>query len=422
MNNFQGALSQLQQSPFMAGQQAAPAVTQAPMQMSAPTQAQLYGSPQDQAQYAAASNSKLYNMLPQAERVQLLGGGFTGGTDRRNDWLNSQDASLLGMSRAQKDQGGGDAAALMQEMAKLGISGNTAGSAQELINRMAPDLARYGVQSLSDLRPQTITGPSGKPTQVFINQRTGQLVPVDFGSSMKGEGGSYYNLATGPNGQVTVQPHWENTSDRDAIAGGLSILGFAAGLSPLGSMLGSATGLGTTAGNALVSAGSSALQGGVSGGWKGALTGALASGAGSAIGALNPAQYVTDNATLQSALNKGLSGATGASLKGGDPLSGALSGALSGGLGQQYGALGGMAGGMLGNYLARNYLNNGQASQPNMQAALGSTSAPAQNQTGIPPSVLAQIREMQSKIQANGGSGSGLDKLANWGQTKLGWT
>lgn len=299
--------------------------------------------------------------------------------------LTGDLAYLQNAGIAQKTTGGGDEANLTRELNMLADRGmqwgNTAMQNPGQISRMAPDLARYGVKSLTDLQPVNVPGYG----TLYYNKANNSIIPADFGSSMRGEGGTYFSLKDA-NGQVMPATKWTNTSDREAIAGALSVLGAAAGLGGLGAFLGGAgmTGLGTTAGNAMVGAGTGALQGGVSGGWQGALKGALSGGLGGAVSAVNPAGMAgVTNPTLQAALNQGLSGALKSGISGTDPTRGALSGALSGAGGAEFGSLGSMAGSMLGNYLLP-----GSAPQP--------TAVPGQYPTPSGTGALSQAYAQMS--------------------------
>src|SRR5574337_151192 len=207
---------------------------------------------------------------------------------------------------AQKSTGGGDVENLTRELTELsnrGVQfGNKAMKNAGQINKMAPDLARWGVKSLNDLQAFDIPGRG----TIYYNKGNNTVLPADFGSSMHGEGGTYFSLKN-INGHVLPTTEWTDTSDRQAIMGGLSVLGAAAGLGGLGAAIGGATGLGTAGGNALVGAGMGGLQSAAGGG--NFLKGALMGGLGGAVSALNPAGALgVTNPTLQAGLNSALSG------------------------------------------------------------------------------------------------------------------
>jgi hypothetical protein len=164
---------------------------------------------------------------------------------------------ILRMPIANKGTGGGNAATLEQEFLGLGGKGNTSGSAAQHARRMAGDLARYGVNSLSELKAVSVPMPGAKGGQtvsVFYNTRTGNIVPTSFGSSMKGEGGSNYKLRN-VNGQVVPESIWRDTSDKGAIMGGLAVLGAGLGAGALFGGLGGSTGLLSAGGAAAEGAG-----------------------------------------------------------------------------------------------------------------------------------------------------------------------
>ena len=255
-----------------------------------------------------------------------------------------------------KKLGGGDEANLIRELTELGNRGiqfgNTAMKNPGQISRMAPDLARWGVKSLNDLQAFDIPGRG----TLYYNKGNNTVLPSDFGSSMHGEGGTYFNLAN-INGHVIPKTEWTNTSDKQSIMGALTVLGAAAGLGGLGGVIGGAiapagtTAAGTSAiGNAALGAGMGALKGGVTGGWAGAGLGALTGGLGGAVSYANPAGYMGINdPTVQAAINSAISGGLKSGITGGDISQGALSGGFSGAMGQQFGTLGSMAGGALAN-------------------------------------------------------------------------
>ena len=232
--------------------------------------------------------------------------------------------------------------------------GNKAGSAETQMAKLAADLARYGVDDLSQIKSYTVKNPTmtNRNQDVFYNAKTGMVIPTNFGSDMGGKGGTYYSLKN-VNGQAVPVGSWQDTSNAGDYIGALSVLAMpvTAGLtSYLAPMVSTATGLGTTGATALTGAGVSGLTQGAltaAGGGdfgKGFLGGALGSGIGSAVGALDPAGMLGIDAatspTLSSAINKGISGglqgATNAAINKqdiGDAFGrGALGGAISGAL------------------------------------------------------------------------------------------
>lgn len=326
---------------------------------------------------------------------------------------------------AQKSTGGGDVENLTRELTELsnrGVQfGNKAMKNAGQINKMAPDLARWGVKSLNDLQAFDIPGRG----TIYYNKGNNTVLPADFGSSMHGEGGTYFSLKN-INGHVLPTTEWTDTSDRQAIMGGLSVLGAAAGLGGLGAAIGGATGLGTAGGNALVGAGMGGLQSAAGGG--NFLKGALMGGLGGAVSALNPAGALgVTNPTLQAGLNSALSGGLRSAIGGGDVLQGAVSGGLSGLGGQMFGPLGGYAGGMLGNMLFNQKGTTPPQAYSMATAGQGAGGAPTSQQgapvSSFPPSVLARLRQLTGQVeQKTGHEAGGLRNLAGWGQQKLGWT
>ncbi len=351
--------------------------------------------------------------------------------------------------------------ALINELNALSGQGynikNASGNTAKQIQRLAPDLARYGVKSLNDLSSVKMMNPyTGKEESIFYNKATGTLLPTTFGSSMKGEGGSYFNLHD-YNGRVIPLSKWKDTSEAADFAPLAMMAGLAApfALGPLGASLGGslagATGMSTGLATGIANAGLSGLtQGALSSAMggnfgQGFLGGALGSGITSGIGSLgignnianslaplgNTAGEASLNAALSggidSALAKGLTGGLSAGLFGGDVgkgvLSGALSGALSGGIGGYLqNDLGSPVSGVLGSLAGKvgtSLLSNApQAPSGGVTPTAARSSQPS---TAISPSVLAQIRQLQGQLQSRGAQTSGLDHLAGWGQKNLGW-
>ena len=277
---------------------------------------------------------------------------------------------------ARKNTGGGNADLLTKELnALLGVAPgyslkNKAGGNQEHISRLVPDLARFGVNSLFDIKSYQVPDPSGKgTTTVFYDSRNNRVLPREFGSSMKGKGGSdYYLNAMGP---LSVPgTSWRDTSERDTIAGVLGVLSLGFAGPAMGALQGA--GLSAAQAGALYGAGAGALQSAVTG--QNALKGALVGGAtgylggsiGSGTGQTNLAASLgVDNATAQAIVNGAIKAGGSAALQsaisgnnlGDSLLGGAIQGGVSGGLGQalgggalnQYGA--GAVGKMLANKL-----------------------------------------------------------------------
>ncbi len=303
---------------------------------------------------------------------------------------------------------------LVNELTALANNGynikTKSGSTAKQIQRLAPDLARYGVSSLNEIAAYKVTSPyTGKQTDVFYNTRTGVIIPTTFGSSMKGEGGSTYKLYN-YNGRGVPIANWKDTSEAGDFAPLVMMAGLAApfALGPLATSIGgsisSALGVSTSTGTMLAGAGLSGLTQGtlaaVSGGdfGKGFLTGALGSAIGSGVSSFDPggavanavaplgntAAEATLNAAIGSGINKALSGALGAGagalINGGDAgtgaLSGALQGAVSGFAGSYLGdTLGGALGSVSKGLLAG--LGGGGAPQAQAQVEDNATAAPS---------------------------------------------
>lgn len=292
---------------------------------------------------------------------------------------------------------------LINELSALSNNGynikTKSGDTMEQIKRLAPDLARYGVSSLNDLVAYKVKSPyTGKNVDIFYNTKTGTVIPTKFGSSMKGEGGSNYQLYN-YNGKAIPLANWKDTSEAAdyaplvmmaSVVGGLFLGPVAAsigqGIVGAGASTG-ATALATGAAHAALSGTLSGTLAAASGGdfGKGFLTGAVGSGIGSAVGYLNPGSYLGGgNVTIGNAINKaisgGLSSAAGAAISGGDAGMGALRGFVSGGVagltaplvGGLSGSLGSLAGGLIG--------TGGAAGQ----AAAPKTTAPTQTATAAP--------------------------------------
>ena len=317
--------------------------------------------------------------------------------------LSAEQRRISELPVANKGVGGGNVGALSAEMdqyAKAGINfGTASGNSAKQIARMAPDLARYGVASLNDLEAVQMPSPTGKGTvDVFHDRRTGRIIPTEFGSSMKGEGGSTYRLRNF-NGRVVPVAVWKDTSEAKSFAPLAMAASLGAGLllgpaaAAIGNSLSSGLGLaaGSTAASVASAAGSAVASGVVQGGisalsggdfGKGFLTGAVGSGIGSAVGGINPGSYATSNATLGNAINKalsgGLGGAAGAAISGRDAAGGALQGFIQGGVSALAGPLVGQqaatALGSLASRLGAGLLGSG-GSQP---ASAGGGGAPQQ--------------------------------------------
>lgn len=156
---------------------------------------------------------------------KLFGGGMNPDFNAQNfaaSLNNPELQKILTSQVANKSYGtrtgSGNTSRLEQEFSAL-MRSNKSGSGLEHAQRAAADLSRYGVNSLSDL--QAVQVPMGKYKgkdqlqTIYYNKTNGTLVPTDFGSSMKGEGGSYYTLMTTPQGQVVPKGTWTDTSDKN---------------------------------------------------------------------------------------------------------------------------------------------------------------------------------------------------------------
>jgi hypothetical protein len=304
-----------------------------------------------------------------------------------------------------KKSGSGDAGRLEQELQNIVSHGvsfkNKSGSSEEHVKRMAADLARYGVDSLSELKAYTLPAPKGGggTKDVFYNTRTGVIIPSTFGSSMKGEGGSYYRLQN-VNGRAVAVPSWADTSEAADLAPALAVITLGAGAAfaaagyaaMAGQAIAGATGVSAATGTALANAGfagtlsgvTSAASGGSFG--KGFLTGALGSGIGSAVSAYNPGAMITSNAAIGNTINKaisgGLSGGLGAAINSGDAGGGALRGFVQGavsGLAGQY--VGNQAAGVIGSTISKALVPVGGAVSTPAASASGSQQAPSTGAT-----------------------------------------
>lgn len=292
--------------------------------------------------------------------------------------------------------GGGDAGTIASELTKYADAGvnfsNKSGDSAEQIQRMSADLARYGVNSLSEIKAYQLPAPSGKGTvDVFYNTRTGVIIPTEFGSSMKGEGGSKYSLRN-INGYVVPAPSWMDTSEAADFAPLVMAVGIGASLflGPAASAIGEAivgtgasattTAFATSAAQAglsgLVSGTTSALSGGDFG--EGFVTGAVGSAIGSVVGFADPGSLVTADATIGKAINKALggslSGAAGAALSSGDVGDSALKGFVSGAVSGLTSPLLGSASGVAGS-LASGLLSTGEETSSGGATSSGTTSA-----------------------------------------------
>ena len=315
------------------------------------------------------------------------------------NYLSSWDDSLKELQSspvAQVNRGGGNDALLRKELESFtstvpGYSlANRSGNTAQHIERLVPNLSRFGVQSFFDLKPVQVPDPSGNGTKtLFYDERNKQFIPGDFGSSMAGKGGSYYNLVNaGPLSLPTAS--WTNTSDGPSIAKALGIASLVLGPAAIGG-ISSLTGLGTAGSGALFGAGMGGLQAGLTGG--NALKGALVGGAtgwlggriGGKAGQLNLASKLgVDNATAQALLNSAVKSGGSAALRsavtGGDIgnslLAGAVSGGLSGGLTQALGggSLASFGGGALGKYAAQALQGRDTSRASTALAKMGQTS------------------------------------------------
>ncbi len=277
-----------------------------------------------------------------------------------------------------KKVGRGDAGALTAELTRLmeaGYSLKTAsGSTANQIKRMAPDLARYGINSLNEIAATKVTNPyTGKQSDIFYSTVTGAIIPTSFGSSMKGEGGSDYKLIN-VNGRGVPMAQWRDTSEAADFAPLVMMAGLAAAplLAPLSGAIGGALGggaFGSIAGGAITGGLTQGTLAALSGGdfGKGFLTGAVGGAIGGGISSLSPgtsiansfaplgntAAEATLNAAISSGIDKALAGGLGAlvgsAINGGNLGSAGLSGAVAGAVSGLSGAyLGGTVGGALG--------------------------------------------------------------------------
>lgn len=381
--------------------------------------------------------ARMFDALGQEDRFSSGGGAATVSAHVLQtpaqmgiwDAFSGNLAYLRSAGVANKKTGGGDVDNLTRELTTLGNNGmkwgNKAMQNAGQISRMAPDLARYGVRSLNDLVPVSVPGYG----TLYYNRTNNMVVPVDFGSSMHGEGGTYFTLQN-VNGHVIPVTKWTDTSDKKSIMGGLSVLGMVAGLGGLGSALGSAMGTSAATGNAIVNAGMGALQGGVTGGLSGALKGGLMGGlgsvAGSSINSFNPGGMLTDNAAMASMINKGitggLTGGLNAGLKGGDIGQGALSGLTAGGtsglvsglMGDSMGGMGSMLGGKAGSFLANQLFGGNQTppQMPQQQRQVASNyQNPGMNRRQFNISQLGALQQQRVR--------GAFDKIKGYGYTGL---
>lgn len=221
------------------------------------------------------------------------------------------------------------ASGLMNELSATGVRyGNPADGSVDNSEKVAKHLMRYGVTSLSDLRQQG---------DAVINTRTGMVIPMRaFGGSSSGEGFTQFDLTADANGNVIPVPRWENSSDKGAVMGALSVLGMVPGI--MGPLMQGINGLiPSGVSNTLGTFGTKALGGAIMGGAGSALTGgnilrgALAGGIGGGIGSLSPqvAQYLNISPELARGLTTAASTGIGTALRGGgNPLETAILGGL----------------------------------------------------------------------------------------------
>ncbi len=345
--------------------------------------------------------------------------------------------------------------ALINELNTLSGQGynikNASGNTAKQIQRLAPDLARYGVKSLNDLSSVKMMNPyTGKEESVFYNKTTGTLLPTEFGSSMKGEGGSYFKLHD-YNGRVLPISNWKDTSEAADYAPlammASMMLGPALGplASSLGGSLAGATGMSTGLATGLTQAGLSGLaQGALTSAMggnfgQGFLGGALGSGISSGINSLGFGNSVANSLAplgntageaalnsaisggVDSALAKGLTGGLMARIGGGDigkgALSGALSGGISGGLGgylQGMGAdstLANLAGGQLGKLASSSLFSpNSGTNNRGQSGELSQAQAAQQNALAKRQYHLSNLPQYaQDRVQG------GLNRLRGYG-------
>lgn len=218
---------------------------------------------------------------------------------------------------------------LMAELGATGYGyGNPADGGVDNTEKVAKHLMRYGVTSLSDLRQQG---------DAVVNTRTGMVIPMRaFGGSSAGDGFTQFDLATDANGRVTPVTRWEDSSDKGAVMGALSVLSMVPGI--MGPIMQGLNGLiPSGVSSTLGTVGTKALGGAIMGGAGSALTGgnilrgALAGGIGGGAGALAPdvASYFGISPAAAKGLTTALSSGVGAALKGGgNPLETAILGGL----------------------------------------------------------------------------------------------
>lgn len=147
------------------------------------------------------------------------------------------------------------------------VFGKTPSAAQMVVLDMARGLARAGVTDISQLKQGTVTktAPDGESGQEYAYQSpalvgsTGQ--EVTLGNTFTGKGGTRYDVDIGPDGKPKFFTEGFDTSDKQAILMGLSVLApFALG--PLiGAAGAGAAGLGNVATAAGVLGGSTAAAG-----------------------------------------------------------------------------------------------------------------------------------------------------------------
>lgn len=345
----------------------------------------------------------------------------------------------------------GNAANLIAEMNSLvpyGYNvGTKAGKNDKMFSLIAPDLARYGVNSLNDLTSYSVTNPyTGKKQDIFYNKATKTILPTEFGSSMKGEGGTWFQLAN-VGGKIIPITKWSDTSNAADYQGLAMIAGMLAGpalgglASSLGGSLAASTGMSTGLATGLTQAGLSGLtQGALSAAMggdfgQGFLGGAIGSGIGSGVSSLGIGNTVANNLAplgntasdaawntaiskaIDGALAKGLSGAAVAGLSGGDPTKAGLAGLVSGGVsgftsGLGANSLGQGVSGLLGNQAGKYAASLLNTATPTPVSPLASTQPSSSttgkklyNISGLGLPQQANIKGALTKLKEMGASG-----------------
>lgn len=325
--------------------------------------------------------------------------------------------------------------------------GTKAGQNAKMFSLIAPDLARYGVNSLNDLTSYSVTNPyTGKKQDIFYNKATKTILPNEFGSSMKGEGGTWFQLAN-VGGKVIPITKWSDTSNAADYEGLAMVAGLIAGpalgglASSLGGSLAATTGMSTGLATGLTQAGLSGLtQGALSAAMggdfgQGFLGGAIGSGIGSGIGSLGIGNTVANNLAplgntatdaawntaiskaVDGALSKGLSGALVAGLNGGDATKAGLAGLINGGVsgftsGLGANSLGQGVSGLLGNQAGKYAASLLNTATPTPVSPLASTQPSSSttgkklyNISGLGLPQQANIKGALTKLKEMGASG-----------------